>query len=192
MNLPHNATNPEKFVADLCAWIEQEGVSYYDETVTQLDHALQSAYLAAQESVERSQVVAALLHDIGHLIIDEHSRREDFLSHDAFHEKAGCLWANRFFGDPVSEPIRLHVPAKRWLCTTDDAYYERLSDSSKHSFTLQGGMMSSKEAAAFEAEPFSKEAVKLRLWDDKAKVTNKKVPAIIAYQSDLLACLHVV
>ncbi len=189
MNLPHDATNPEKFVADLCAWIEQEGVSYYDETVTQLDHALQSACLAKQESVGSHQVVAALLHDIGHLIIDEHSRREDFLSHDAFHEKAGCLWANRFFGDQISEPIRLHVPAKRWLCTSDSDYYEGLSDSSKHSFRLQGGMMSSKEVAAFEAEPFSKEAVKLRLWDDRAKVTNKTVPAISAYHSDLLSSL---
>ncbi len=190
MNLPHDVSNPEQFVTNLCAWIEQEGSSYYDEEVTQLDHALQTALLAREEAAGSSQIVAALLHDIGHLIIDEHSRREDFLSHDAFHEKAGCLWATRFFGDSVSEPIRLHVPAKRWLCTTDIDYYDRLSDSSKHSFSLQGGMMSSEEVAQFEAETYSQQAIKLRLWDDDAKVVNKKVPSISEYQSELLQCLE--
>jgi predicted HD phosphohydrolase len=136
--------------------------------INQLQHALQSGALAESRGESDEGVVAALLHDVGHMIHDlgEDPAREGV---DDRHEARASAWLSRWFGEGVVGPIALHVAAKRWLCATDPAYFGTLSGDSVRSLALQGGPMSPAEAAAFEREPAFRGAVRLRLIDDLAK-----------------------
>ncbi len=125
--------------------------------------------------------MAALVHDIGHLV---ENTPEDIADHgiDARHEELGEQWLKGRFGPEIFEPVRLHVAAKRYLCATDPAYLEKLSPASVQSLRLQGGSMSAEEASAFESNPFFREAVRLRLWDDNAKVEGLVTPQLESYR----------
>lgn len=143
--------------------------SYLGEPVSQLEHALQAAHFARQDQAPDHLIVAALLHDIGHLVDDiPEDAADPFV--DARHEEIGESWLARRFGGDICEPVHLHVAAKRYLCATDPAYFSRLSPASVQSLHLQGGLMTAEEVAAFEANRYFQEALRLRLWDDKAKV----------------------
>lgn len=149
---------------------EQNGSKNYGvEPVTQLQHALQTATLAEQESADDQLIVAALLHDIGHIMFDEDipdSVDEDLHDH---HEEKAYQWILEHFGTRVADPVRLHVVAKRYLCTIEKNYVKQLSETSHKSFLDQGGLMTGGEKLAFESEPHFEEAVQLRKWDDLAK-----------------------
>ena len=125
-------------------------------------------------------VIAALLHDIGHLLEAVPDDLADWTS-DARHEEVGARWLAQRFRPEISEPVRLHVPAKRYLCATDAEYRRQLSTASVHTLKLQGGPMSSEETQAFEREPYYREAVRLRRWDDQGKVAGLKTPPLEAY-----------
>lgn len=155
--------------------------AYVGEPVSQLEHALQSAYHAESLGASDALVVAALLHDIGHLV---HKLREDAADHgvDTRHEHLGQAWLARYFGPEVTEPIALHVPAKRYLCATDAEYQSQLSPASVQSLALQGGPLGDDEVRAFEQHPFYREAVTLRRCDDLAKVPNLAVPPLDHYR----------
>ena len=124
------------------------------------EHMLQAGALAEAAGAEGPLVAAALLHDIGHL------RRE---STDTRHGEAGARWLSQWFGEAVTEPVRLHVAAKRYLCAVDAGYFGLLSAESVRTLSAQGGPMSAAEAAAFEALPHARDAVAVRRWDDQAK-----------------------
>ena len=132
---------------------------YLGEPVTIGTHMLQAAALAEAAGADPAQVAAALLHDVGHLRNETDSR----------HGPAGAEWLSQWFGEEVTEPVRLHVSAKRYLCTAEPGYFELLSDESVRTLEHQGGPMTAAEAAAFEALPFAKAAVAVRRWDDEAK-----------------------
>ena len=132
---------------------------YLGEPVTIGEHMLQAGTLAEAAGAESPLVAAALLHDIGHL------RSET----DARHGEAGARWLSQWFGEAVTEPVRLHVAAKRYLCAVDAGYFGLLSAESVRTLSLQGGPMSAAEVAAFEALPHAREAVAVRRWDDQAK-----------------------
>ena len=158
----------------------QGAEQYFGEPVSQLEHALQTAHRAALNHATDALVVAALLHDIGHLLSGEaESSRE--LGVDAWHEHAGFTFLSRHFGPDVAEPVRLHVAAKRYLCAVDDRYVRQLSPASTQSLALQGGPMSDEEAAAFAAEPYLLDAIVLRRWDDAAKIPGLDVPPLASY-----------
>ena len=157
------------------------GAAYYGEPVTQAAHALQAAYFAARAGAPPALVAAALLHDIGHLIEPVPEDLADW-SHDAEHELAGSRWLAARFGPAVTEPVRLHVAAKRWLCATQPDYAARLSAASVATLVLQGGPMRPEEAAAFAAEAHGRDAVRLRRWDDEAKQVGLAVPDFAAYR----------
>ena len=162
--------------------LESGGASlYFGEAVTQLEHALQTAALAEHAGASDALVVAALLHDIGHLV---HGLDEDISVQgvDAHHEEVGHIWLSDHFGPAVTEPIRLHVAAKRYLCATDAAYIQSLSAASLASLALQGGPMSQREVDAFAGVPWAHEATVLRLWDDEAKVPGLTVPPLDHYR----------
>jgi len=144
--------------------------------VNQLEHALQSATLAQGAGEPASLVVAALLHDVGHMI---HDLGEDpaLEGIDDTHEDLAAAWLATHFGPEVTEPIRLHVPAKRYLCATDPGYFAILSEDSVRSLALQGGPMSPDEVAAFERNPHFAAAVRLRRIDDRAKDPAAVTPA---------------
>jgi [1-hydroxy-2-(trimethylamino)ethyl]phosphonate dioxygenase len=157
-------------------------ISYFGECVSMTDHALQAAYFAGAEGAAPCLVVAALLHDIGHLIEEVPADIADWTS-DACHETVGARWIAQRFSPEVSEPVRLHVPAKRYLCATDAHYLAKLSAASMVTLKLQGGPMSAREIAHFETEPFHKEAVRVRRWDDRGKIEGQSVPGLAAYQA---------
>ena len=183
-----NATVEQK-VDTLFNYMEERGQSFYDEVVTQLEHALQCAALAKQKAASPTLITGALLHDIGHIILDEHSARDAFLDTDLSHEAVGAQYLRPFFPEAVTTPIRLHVPAKRYLCTTDASYWDGLSEASKRSLKLQGGTMSDKEREAFERIPYFEDALILRRWDDLAKVKGLDIPGLDTYRSIVQQCL---
>ena len=153
---------------------------YFGEPVTQRAHALQCARLAEQSGANDALVVAALLHDIGHLVHDlGESIADDGI--DARHEEFGQRWLSRYFGLEVTEPVRLHVAAKRYLCGCDRAYEASLSEASRQSLALQGGPLSPRERTDFAELPFARDAVRLRRWDDQAKRPGVPVPELAHY-----------
>ena len=156
-------------ISEIVDVFEQRGNSEYGgEDVTQIEHALQSATLAKSESASAELISAALLHDFGHLI---HNLPVDAPDNgiDDFHEAAAAKSLCEVFPDSVTEPIKLHVRAKRYLCTTDKNYFSKLSHASVTSLNLQGGTMSDQELHEFESYTYWQDALRLRVWDDLAK-----------------------
>lgn len=158
------------------------GDAYFGEPVSQLEHALQAAYHAERDGAPAWLIVAALLHDAGHLLHDLPEHIAD-LGMDARHEDLGHAWLAQYFGPEITAPVRMHVDAKRYLCATDSEYLQLLSPASVQSLQLQGGPFSQDEARAFEQQPFAREAVRLRRWDDRAKVPGMRVPGLEHYRA---------
>ena len=140
----------------------------YDESVTELAHALQCADLARAAGAGDALVAAALLHDVGHLL--ETGTAHVGTGSDDRHEATGARHLRAAFGPEVTAPVALHVAAKRYLCAVDEGYLVALSPGSQHSLALQGGPMGPDEVTAFRARPYHEDAVRLRRWDDQAKV----------------------
>jgi phosphonate degradation associated HDIG domain protein len=156
------------------------GGEYFGERVSMTEHALQAAYFAQAAAAPPGLILAALLHDIGHLVEDVPSDIAEWTT-DAHHEQIGSHWLAKRFRPEVSEPVRLHVPAKRYLLATDAGYFAKLSPASVITLRLQGGPMAAHEVAMFEAERFYKEAVRVRQWDDQGKVAGLKTPGLADY-----------
>jgi len=169
-------------VADevLAIYAARGGGLYFGERVSITEHGLQAAWFARLESAPEPLVIAALLHDIGHLLEAVPDDLAEWTS-DARHEEVGARWLAGRFRPEVSEPVRLHVPAKRYLCATDADYLRQLSSASVHTLKLQGGPMSTEETRAFEREPYYREAVRVRRWDDQGKVAGLGTPPLEAY-----------
>ncbi|MBX9788014.1 MAG: HD domain-containing protein [Pirellulales bacterium] len=150
---------------------------YGREAVTQLEHALQAAMFAERDGADASLITAALLHDVGHLL---HALPNDAPEQgiDDHHETAAAIWLNKRFGPDVVEPVRLHVAAKRYLCTVEPEYREVLSGPSLVSLELQGGLLSDGEREEFESSVSCAAAVLLRRWDDAAKVVGLATPPL--------------
>jgi phosphonate degradation associated HDIG domain protein len=153
------------------------GSLYGGELVTQLEHALQAAMMAEDEEAGPHLIAAALLHDVGHLLHDlPDDAPEDGI--DDVHEQLAYKWLSAHFGPEVTEPVRLHVDAKRYLCAVEPEYWASLSPVSQHSLELQGGIFSEDEAREFEQSPYYDSGVRLRRWDDRAKVVGLDTPSL--------------
>ena len=160
--------------------------AYVGEAVSQLEHALQTASQADQKGAPDYLIIAALLHDLGHLL---HGMPEDIaaLGVDGQHQDMGAAWLSRHFGTAVTEPIRLHVAAKRYLCAVEEQYQHQLSLASVQSLALQGGGMDATEVQAFRRREWWSEAVWLRRLDDTAKIPGWRVPGLEHYRTLLQA-----
>ena len=162
------------------------GGAYFGESVSILQHMLQAAYFAEEEAAPPHLILAALLHDVGHFLEEVPDNIAEWHS-DAKHEELGGRWLAQRFGTQLSDPVRLHVPAKRYLCATDAAYFAKLSPASVITLKLQGGPMSAAEVREFEREPFFREAVRVRTWDDRGKVPDLRTREIGSYKAMLTA-----
>ena len=170
-------------ITDIEHLLVTRGYSQYgSEAINQLEHALQCAQLAQEAGETPETVTAALLHDLGHLLaaerdgVNDHDQKVDDL-----HQFIALPFLRSLFDDAVLEPIRLHVDAKRYLCATDPSYEDSLSSASRRSLALQGGQFSAADAQAFISIPYAKEAIRLRRYDDQAKVPNKRTSSLMHF-----------
>jgi gamma-butyrobetaine dioxygenase len=180
----------DEVCATLRTMVSRKGSELYGgEAVTQEQHALQAAHLAQLDGAPAHVVTAALLHDVGHLFDPDFDvALESELDHK--HEDRGAHFLEQWFGPEVTEPARLHVAAKRYLCATRPGYVEALSAASAHSLELQGGPMSQEEVSAFEAQPHFHDAVRLRIYDDLAKDAQMKTPDIEHFFGVVVQCVR--
>ena len=146
---------------------------YLGEAVTIGEHMRQAGALAEAAGAPAPLVAAALLHDVGHLLGEAErgglGGSSPRASTDARHGSGGARWLSQWFGPAVTEPVRLHVAAKRYLCAAEPGYFGLLSPESVRTLALQGGPMAPDQAAAFAALPHARDAVAVRRWDDEAK-----------------------
>ena len=172
-----------KIIVDLIedSFLTRGAESYLGEQVTMAQHMLQAAQCAEESGADNEQIVAALLHDIGHY---KNEIPESALAKgiNNFHEEAGANLLEDFFPASVVEPIRHHVAAKRYLCAVRLDYFERLSSASLHTLNLQGGPMTVKEIREFEKNHYLNQCINLRYWDDEAKDPNRKNPPFSYYK----------
>ncbi|MEO7057809.1 MAG: phosphonate degradation HD-domain oxygenase [Caldimonas sp.] len=156
------------------------GAQYSGEPVTQLEHALQTAQLAEQEGASDELVTACLLHDLGHLL-NEQGDTPSLRGIDDTHQYFALPFLRGLLPAAVLDAIKLHVDAKRYLCFADRDYHARLSDDSRRSLVLQGGVFDADSAATFLAQPGARDAVRLRQWDDLAKHADWATPSLAHY-----------
>ena len=163
-----------------------EGMAYLGEDVTMIEHQLQAGALAIAAGASDALIVAALLHDVGHMVGENDATAAMADDVDAHHDVVGARWLANWFGPEVTEPVRLHVAAKRYLVTAEPTYAARLSPASVHTLRLQGGPMRAEEAAEFAALPYADDAIALRRFDEAAKDAAISAPSLAAHH-DLLA-----
>jgi 2-amino-1-hydroxyethylphosphonate dioxygenase (glycine-forming) len=157
-----------------------KGQRYMGESVTQLEHALQCAQLARDAKADRDTILAALLHDVGHIC-----------QPSTDHELAGAKYLReRGFSEALVALAEGHVAAKRYLTATNPSYYSQLSETSKKTLELQGGPMTPAEVAAFECDPLFKEKLRLRSWDEGAKIPGLLVTSLEFYRPAIIEHLE--
>lgn len=181
MNIKLSMSRAAELRAELEEIYETRAYGQYGlSQINQLMHAVQSASLAQSRRCTSALIVAALLHDVGHMVhnLGEHPAAQGV---DDKHEMVGANWLARYFGPEVVEPIRLHVAAKRYLCAVEPAYFGRISKDSVESLALQGGAMAVDEVAAFEHQPYWQDAVTLRRIDDDAKDPRGAFPTLSSF-----------
>ena len=174
------------FILDLFA--RRGAEEYMGEPVSMAQHMEQSAACAVADGADDELVIAALLHDIGHFVGDFPI---DALENgiDNLHEASGAQFLTLYFPAAVTEPIRLHVAAKKYLCAVNASYRQHLSAASIQSLEVQGGPMSDAEVAEFEANPYHQSAVKARLYDDDGKIAGLHIKPVAAYRDKLESLL---
>ena len=180
----------QEAATELAELLEGKGSSRYGlSDVNQLQHALQAAMLAEEAGCNAALVTAALLHDVGHMVhnLGENPAEEGV---DDRHEEIGRAYLAALFGPEVTELVRLHVPAKRYLCATEPDYFAKLSADSVLSLKLQGDPMSSDEVAAFRASPHADAAVQLRRFDERAKVAGLPTPSVAHFLPYVRHCVR--
>ena len=175
-------------LADIELLFARFGASQYSgEPVTQLEHALQTAHLAEQSGAGDALVAACLLHDLGHLL-NEQGETPSLRGIDDTHQYFALPFLRGLFPDAVLDSIKLHVDAKRYLCQANPGYFARLSEDSKRSLVLQGGVLGTEAAAAFIEQPGARDAVMLRQWDDLAKQAELATPSLKHFLARAARC----
>ena len=156
---------------------------YIGENITISEHMIQSAMIAEKAKSPKNLICSCLLHDYGHFILENPDQLVK-KKIDGKHEDIGYEYLKKFFKKEVVEPIKYHVLAKRYLAR-GKKYFNSLSEASKISLKLQGGVLNKKESKEFEKKNFFKHSIKLRKFDEVAKRTDVKMKSIIEYK-DLL------
>jgi phosphonate degradation associated HDIG domain protein len=180
-----NGMSAEQAVSQLFALCQQQAeADYIGEAISQLEHMAQAAELAEREGADDELVLAAFLHDVGHFCqtLQDHNRMAE--NGRQGHEQVGAHWLRSLgFPQRLCDLVASHVDAKRYLCAREPGYFEALSPASRQTLVWQGGPMSLEQAVAFEREPLFADALRLRRWDEAAKVVGKPVPDLAKWQS---------
>lgn len=177
----------ELTITGICQLLEAHGAERLERSsVTLLEHALQTAWLAERATASASLVCACLLHDLGHVLSDAASATDTGAGR---HDQHGAACLSSLFDAAVTEPVRLHVSAKRYLCYAHPGYAHGLSADARHSLERQGGVFSAAEARAFMQEPYAIDAVNLRLWDDQAHRPGLSTPSLAHFAATLRRCV---
>jgi phosphonate degradation associated HDIG domain protein len=174
----------DKAVEDLFQMIANSGeADYIGENVTQLEHMCQAAEFAEEQGNDDEVILGALFHDIGHFCAEYGAEHDmDGLGHIA-HDKVGADYLRNIgFSEKIARLVESHVEAKRYLCAAKPGYHAKLSEASAKTLEFQGGPMSAEEVTKFEADPYFKEIIKVRAWDELAKVENKPLPDLERYK----------
>jgi predicted HD phosphohydrolase len=180
----HQAQRQAQRILDLLAGAQQ--VDYIGEDVSQLEHALQCAYFASAAHAPAEEVLAALLHDIGHYCGPADAEQLGGLGVAHHEDIAATYLLAAGFSASVASLVRGHVEAKRYLVARTHGYYEKLSSASKQTLALQGGPMSQDEVARFERDPLFKAKLRLRQWDEQGKDPGFAVPPLSSYREMIL------
>ena len=168
--------DPGNIVAFLEDIFERRGgEEYLGEPVTMAQHMLQGATIAEKNGMPEVVIVAALLHDIGHFTSEFGTYSPDD-THDRHHEEAGAEVLAAFFPTLVTDCVRYHVAAKRYLCATKPEYFDRLSAASVHTLRLQGGPMDAEEVAEFQKNPNLEQIIQVRYLDEAGKHPDMETP----------------
>lgn len=184
---PLDFLSKKEQIDNLISLYQIYGNKYYDKNITQLEHALQTLEIAKNNNETTEFQLSCFLHDIGHLLLDEDNSKDDFLKDNLFHEKIGYNYLSKYFGPDITLPVKLHVEAKRYLCTIDHLYYDELSDSSKKSFSLQGDFLDEDNINSLILNPHFNNAIKLRTYEDKSKhINNKSLSVNLDYVKELM------
>lgn len=154
-------------------YLQYGGKEYFGEPVSQAEHMSQTAGMALEENCDNEVVLAAFFHDIGHICAPDKTSNSLMIYGHREHEKLGAEFLKSCgFSERITALIENHVPAKRYLTYKNKEYFQNLSEASKKTLEFQGGVMSPEEAVGFEASPYFKDSVRLRLWDERAKELN--------------------
>ena len=166
-------------VTELAELMAVRGTQNYGEQITIAEHCLLTGAAAERHSEPDSLIAACLLHDVGHFL-DEPDDAYGIHSHG----ESGGDWVSERFGAAVSEPVRMHIEAKRYLCATEPDYHDRLSAASRYTLTKQGGPMTDEEAARFSARPYVDNSLRLRRYDDEhGKRTGVEIRPLSHFES---------
>ncbi len=184
---------PELIAEEICALYAAHGDDiYFGEAITQRQHAEQAANAANTEGYDDEVQIAALLHDVGHLCVEAKAENKMADLGILDHELEGANYLRQYgFSEKICTLVASHVAAKRYLTFKNPDYYANLSEASKQTLAFQGGKMSADEAAAFEANPLASLIVKMRLWDEAAKLTDAAVPSLESYKDLIVNHLRV-
>ena len=181
--------NVNEIISEIEAIYSRWGTSKYDEQISQIEHAVQCAEFARRAEADDELIVATLLHDIGHLLELERREGNAVLTENDDHESTGAAFLARHFSSAVTAPIALHVEAKRFLCTTEETYFGKLSLGSVRSLEMQGGKMSAEEVERFAKHPARESAVALRRWDELGKELEPSGLTFADFREYLRRCL---
>ncbi len=176
-------------IDDIFATFRAFGNLHYGEDISQMDHILQCGHLARTDGASDALIAAALMHDIGQFI-DDAGNAAETKGIDARHEITGAAYLSAHFPEAVTEPVRLHVEAKRYLCSAEPGYLEALSRASTISLHLQGGPHNPQEMRDFLANPFAEDTLRLRRYDDMGKQHDWDVPELESYRPLLESLLR--
>jgi 2-amino-1-hydroxyethylphosphonate dioxygenase (glycine-forming) len=180
-----NQTEPKKIADEIMGYYELHGgQEYAGEKLTQLEHMVQAAQLAEEQGYDEEVILAAFLHDIGHICEQGHgdNEMEGFGIKD--HEEIGAgFLMKKGFSKKIARLVESHVEAKRYLTWKEPGYYEQLSDASKKTLEFQGGRMMKEEAEAFEKYPLFDLIIRMRKWDEQAKIEHKPLPDLQRYRA---------
>ncbi len=187
-----NVIEANTIVEEIFELYAQYGAAdYIGEPVSQIEHMSQAAQLAIASQADEEVILAAFFHDIGHICLAHQSPEQMDGFGIVSHEKIGADYlSSKGFSERITQLVKNHVQAKRYLTCKNPSYYAQLSEASKQTLVHQGGRMTEEEAQAFEKDPLFEWSIQMRKWDEEAKETHQALIDLVLLKE--MALKHLV